>query len=370
MGKSLKGKELGKGISQRKDGLYTGRFTSQKTGKPVQQYFKSLQECKNWYADAKFADENGSIFSGSNMTLDVWFEYWIENMKKPYIKDSTYRDYKNKYIIVKTYFEKMKICDIKPIHCQEAMNKMNEKYSPATVKGVRSVLHGLFDSAVDNDLIAKNPINKSIKTKQVDSKNRVLSLSEQKEFLKRTNDNWYSDICSFILQTGLRISEARAIRWNDIDFSTRMMSINKQIDYVNNVGWVESTPKSKNSIRKIPLTEEAIRILKKQKSKHTVIDIRYKDFIFLTKRGNPIHKANLDKCLYQYCVRNNVERFSAHTLRHTFATRCIEAGMKPKTLQKILGHANIMITMDLYVHITEEEEIKEMLNVENDLFVV
>ena len=76
MGKNLKGKELGVGISQRKDGLYTARFTD-KSGKRRQKYFKKLQECRNWLADVEFQDEHGGIDAFGDMTVDAWFGYWI-----------------------------------------------------------------------------------------------------------------------------------------------------------------------------------------------------------------------------------------------------------------------------------------------------
>ena len=81
MGKDLKHKELGVGISQRKDGLYTAKFVSKRTGKPVQKYFNKLQECKKWYADAKFQDEHGGIDASGSMAVTAWFDYWIENKK-------------------------------------------------------------------------------------------------------------------------------------------------------------------------------------------------------------------------------------------------------------------------------------------------
>ena len=81
MGKDLKGKELGIGICQRKDGLYTAGFVSKRTGKSVQKYFPKLQECRKWYADARFADERGGINASGDMTVTAWFDYWIENIK-------------------------------------------------------------------------------------------------------------------------------------------------------------------------------------------------------------------------------------------------------------------------------------------------
>lgn len=90
-----------------------------------------------------------------------------------------------------------------------------------------------------------------------------------------------------------------------------------------------------------------------------VISVDFSEQVFLCKDGTPTKNSAYDTKLYYYCDKIGIKHFSMHTLRHTFATRCIEAGMKPKTLQMILGHSNIGITMNLYVHVTDDEKAKE-----------
>ncbi len=98
--------------------------------------------------------------------------------------------------------------------------------------------------------------------------------------------------------------------------------------------------------------------------------MEWKDIVFLCRKGTPVKNSTYDTGLFKYCDRVGIPRFSMHVLRHTFATRCIEGGMKPKTLQKILGHSNIGITMNLYVHITEDEKHREIDLVADALKVV
>ena len=127
--------------------------------------------------------------------------------------------------------------------------------------------------------------------------------------------------------------------------------------------WRIGEPKSKSGYRTIPLTEEAVAILKKQKEKNkriSEISTEWEEFVFLCRKGTPVKNSTYDTALFKICDKAKIPRFSMHILRHTFATRCIEAGMKPKTLQMLLGHSNIGITMNLYVHTTEEEKKKEM----------
>ena len=91
-----------------------------------------------------------------------------------------------------------------------------------------------------------------------------------------------------------------------------------------------------------------------------VIPIEWSEYIFLSRKGEPVKNSTYDTMLFKICEKAEISKFSMHILRHTFATRCIEGGMMPKILQKILGHSNIGITMNLYVHITEDEKQKEI----------
>ena len=106
------------------------------------------------------------------------------------------------------------------------------------------------------------------------------------------------------------------------------------------------------------------------KVKIKVIPMEWADQVFLCRKGEPVKNSTYDTALFKICDKVGIKRFSMHVLRHTFATRCIEAGMMPKTLQKILGHSNIGITMNLYVHITEDEKHKEIELVAGALNVI
>lgn len=98
--------------------------------------------------------------------------------------------------------------------------------------------------------------------------------------------------------------------------------------------------------------------------------MEWADQVFLCRKGEPVKNSTYDTALFKLCDKVGIKRFSMHILRHTFAIRCIEAGMMPKTLQKILGHSNIEITMNLYVHITEDEKYKEIELVAGALKVI
>ncbi len=377
MGKDLKGKELGVGISQRKDGLYTARFVSKRSGKTVQKYFPKLQECRKWYADAKFEDEHGGIDASGDMTVNAWFKYWIENIKGDSIRPNTTRNYRERYENnIKNCIGSMMLSEVKPMHCQNVLNQMKDTYKTSTIYQTRITLYCMFGDAVENDVILKNPVTKAVKYNigKEPKKVRALSLDEQKRFLEAAkNCSNYSQY-AFILQTGLRMGELIGLKWSDIDFRKRVVHIQRSMEYRYSVGeWRIGEPKSKAGYRDVPLTEEAIAILENQREKLKtikVINIQFKDFVFLSRTGEPTKNSAYDTTLSKLCDKAGIEHFSMHTLRHTMATRCIEGGMRPKTLQVILGHSNVGITMNLYVHVTEDERVKEVERIEKALKVV
>lgn len=378
MGKDLKGKELGVGISQRKsDGLYSARFVSKRTGKTVQKYFNKLQECRNWYADAVFQDEHGDINVNSEISVTAWFEYWIDNIKGDSIRPNTRRNYTERFEKnIKGCIGKMLLSEVKPMHCQNVLNRMKDKYKSSTIYQARITLYCIFSDAVENDVILKNPVTKSVKCNfgKEPKKVKALTIDEQKKFLEAANGTSNYNQFAFILQTGLRTGEMIGLKWSDIDFENRVMHIQRSMEYRYKVGeWRIGEPKSKSGYRDINLTDEAVAILKNQKEKLKslkVINMEFKDFVFLCRKGEPTKNSAYDTSLLKICDKAGIDRFSMHVLRHTFATRCIEGGMRPKTLQVILGHSNVSITMNLYVHVTDDERANELEKVKDILKVV
>lgn len=377
MGKDLKGRELGVGICQRKDGLYTARFVSKCDGKAIQKYFPKLQECRRWYADAKIKDEQGVVNAFSDMTVTAWFNYWIKNIKGDSIKPNTIRNYKERFENnIEDCIGNMPLSEVKPMHCQHVLNQMKDKYKTSTIYLTRTTLYCMFSDAVENDVIYKNPITKTVKYNiGKEPKNvRALSIDEQKRFLDAARYNSNFNQYAFVLQTGLRVGELIGLKWSDIDFNKRVLHIQRSMEYRHSVGeWKIGEPKSRSGYRDVPLTEEAISILRNQKEKLKsikIINMKFSEFVFLNRKGEPTKNSAYDTTLFKLCDKAGISRFSIHVLRHTMASRCIEGNMRPKTLQVILGHSNVGITMNLYVHVTEDEKIKEIERIESALKIV
>ena len=376
MGKDLKGKELGEGIVQRANGTYQARFVD-KFGKRRQKKSKKLQEVRQWLADATYIDKHSDLDQAGDMLVDAWFEYWI-GIKKQTVRPNTVRNYTERYERnIKCVIGSKLLTDVKPIHCQRIFSKMAEEgYKTTTIYQTRIALYNMLEFAKENDVLINNPCKKSVKSDmgKPSEKKEALTIDVQKKFLEAVVGYSYENQYRFVLQTGLRTGELAGLKWSDIDFKNRTMKIERTMEYRYSVGeWRVGPPKSKSGYRTIPLTDEAIRILENQKAKNKslkLVPIEWSDTVFLCRKGTPVKNSTYDTGLFKYCDRIGIPRFSMHVLRHTFATRCIEGGMKPKTLQKILGHSNIGITMNLYVHITEDEKHREIDLVADALKVV
>lgn len=384
MGKDLNGKELGVGLNQRKDGRYQARFTKN-NGQRAEKNFPKLTEARTWLDEQKYLDN--ILDTGFNMTVDDWYNYWIKNYKEGIVKDNTVKNYKNRYKFnIKKEIGNMKMCDVKQIHCQRLLNNMFDsgKYSHGTMEMVQITLHAIFKSAVENNYLQRNPAeNLKLKIRNTDKEERrVLTREEQKVFKEYACNTLYYNAYCLVLETGLRVGEVGGLQWGDIDFDNKSLYIQRTVlqDYEKD-GFYFGEPKTKQSKRIIPLTDEAISILKNQeilqkklKSKSKNWNNKWNGLVFTTINGNPVSASTFRAMMIRIVKNINLDRQCnsddgeyeefehcyMHSLRHTFATRCIENGVQPKTLQKILGHSTINTTMDLYVHVTDEQLFSEM----------
>ncbi len=337
MGKSLKGKELGSGISQRKDGFYQGRFVN-RFGKRQTFYASTLSELRQKLRNAQYEDEKELNVVTKDITLDEWFVVWMETCKKN-CRDSTKESYITHYKRIQKALGWRKLTSLNLVIMQQAINEL---VSDNARKNSKKILVDMFEKAIASDLLIKNiakQINPVI-TKEDKKERVVLSAREEEWFLKQAEGTFYYNLYVVALDTGLRIGELMDLMWEDV--------------------------KTKNGKRDIPLTSRAYDALKRQRVQNMEISLKWKtapagceNLVFVTRNNRPTQQFLVQECMLLITrhiqeSHPDFEAFSPHTFRHTFATRAIENGMQPKTLQKLLGHGSLQMTMDLYCHVTED----------------
>lgn len=192
-------------------------------------------------------------------------------------------------------------------------------------------------------------------------------MQEQQLFLEMIKGSIYENQFILLLNTGLRIGESIGLKWSDIDFESRTLRVERSATYRPGKGFVLDEPKSSSGKRLIPLTQEALNALYRQREIYKAIPIipmEFHNFVFLNSNGKLNSAMQYNKWLNVHSPEYGLRTISPHILRHTFATRCIEGGMKPKCQQQLLGHSTLAMTMDMYVDITEEVSVDELKHVE------
>lgn len=392
MGKDLKGKELGKGFSQRPDGRYEAR--AKINGVKIDIYNMSLPSLKKSFEMEKarvLRDEKGIR---PNLKLKDWYEEWFVKCKSPQLKSDVSRktyDRKLRNTFIRILGEK-KIEEITQINIQDATTQLHEEehYNVKGIKEALNVLRECLDIAIANKIISSNPCKGVIVNEgnEMAKERRVLNHWEQEAFLEEIRNSYYNEPYRILLITGMRIGEFSGLQWGDIDFDKKVIRIQRSMmtAYQDGKKIMElTTPKTSNSYRSIPFFDETENLFKSWKEKQDLYkqklgnrwrtDKKLGDLVFTTTMGSPITRYNivhdLKKVEANIILKENdlayregrkpreFGHLHPHCFRHTFATRCFEKGLDPVVVQSIMGHANYSVTLS-YTHVLEEKTKEEV----------
>lgn len=234
-----------------------------------------------------------------------------------------------------------------------ALQKLREGLSQKTVKDLLIILRMIHKFGAKKGWLPFMEWSVRYPSEQRKPELEVLSISNQRLIMRHIADNFtFRNLGIYIcLSTGMRIGEICALKWGDIDLCGETISVRRTIERIylidgnsRHTELVIGTPKTKNSIRDIPMSRELMRLIRPLKK------VMNDDYFILTNDASPIEPRTY-RCYYkQLLKRLNIPDLKFHGLRHSFATRCIESRCDYKTVSVILGHANISTTLDLYVH--------------------
>ncbi len=382
-----KGRNLRLGESQRKDGRYVYKYTDI-FGKPQFVYAwklvptdktptgkrddKSLREKEK---QIKKDLDDGIDTIGGKMT--VCQLYAKKNNQKKNIKRNT--EIGRQYLMNALENDPLgmrAIDTVKQSDAKEWAIRMNDKgYSYKTIDNYKRSLKASFYMAIQDDCIRKNPFHfKLSDVLEDDTEPKVILTPEQEEKLLSfmETDNVYSkyrDEVILLLETGFRISELCGLTTH-IDMLNRVINIDHQLLRDTEVGYYISTPKTKNGKRELPLTERAYqaleRILKNRGKAQPLVVDGYSNFLFLNREGLPKVAGNYESMVrglikkYNKTHEDKLPNITPHSFRHTYCTNMANKGMNPNTLQYIMGHANITMTLGYYAHGTFQSAKAEL----------
>jgi integrase len=327
------------------------------TGKQIQKYrsgFSTKKEARAEYSKLILAAEEGLAMEKKQPSFKQFIEEIYLPWYKTQVKESTYKNRLNTIEKHFKFFYRKKVNEIEPIHVQTWQLKLAKDYSPNYVRIIQGMLSLAFDRAIILGLAKKNPARMvgNIKSKKVkvdfwtlEEFQKVISLLYKGDYYEH-----YLFICFWLLfTTGLRIGEAAALQWEDIDFESGIISVTKTLYYKSMNEYTFVDPKTSASIRTVVIDKDTIRELKDwmEVQKKVLKDCNF----VLSYSGIPTSKHTLPRALEKLAGLAGVHRIKIHALRHSHVALLISMGVNPLIVKDRLGHEKIQTTLGTYGHL-------------------
>lgn len=372
-------REYGTGsISKRKDGKWQGRVNlgTDINGKRKQKYFYGTteKEVKKKLKDYFIQGEKYTANNIAKMTLEEFLVDWLENILVHTLKPKSYAI--KEYIIKQQIAPRIGMLQVNSLvasDIQQMINNMvKEDLSYSTIKKAYDTLNQRFKLAINQEQVNKNPILGVVLPKQKNKKNseiQYFSKEQCKELIEESrriydynNKNVYrlGELVPFLIFTGLRIGEAIALEWKDIDYKNKTITVNKNVVEVKSketgkyILEKQDSTKTDSSTRIIPISNNAMGCIKNLKEINGD-----KRFIFASQTGQYISPSNFNRMFRGIQKALNYEvTLGLHSLRHTFATLMLNNGIDVKIVSELLGHSNVSVTYNIYIHTIQSQKIK------------
>jgi integrase len=359
---------------------YRIKYTDRVSGKQKEKTkggFRTKKEAQL----AAFEEESNINYLGfaenGNEKVDKYLKDWLEIYKKPHVKPITYTvQERNVRLNILPRFGKYRLKDLTRTEYQQWINELRGHYSEGTVRRIHSIMSSaMIDAVHEFGIIRENPIQKIKIPKQADKSSKISFFSREQltqflEAVKAPMKNakykisiQYYALFTLLARTGIRIGEALALTWDDIDLEKGVLTINKTLVYPLNSKPYISTPKSKCSEREIKLDSSTVQLIKRHRTNQKEVYLRYPGYkattdniIFHQHDGRWLRTNVVREYFKEVCKREGLPVLSPHALRHTHAVHLLEAGANIKYVSERLGHASVKVTADTYLHVTKKVE--------------
>ncbi len=362
-------------IRKRSDGRWEGRYTVgyDENGK---QRFKNVlaktqAECK---VKLKAAIEAVGVAEIANdveieqYTVGEWLDVWFENYAKLKVRPSshqTYMGYIRNHIkpsVGDMKLEKLTSLDLQKLykHLLESgrVERVESKDKPKglsakTVRNIHQIILSALEVAKSEKLIESNFAESCALPKAEHVEMKTLTQAQLQAFFEEAKRSGVYEMYYIVIATGLRRGELLGLKWGDVDFENRTISVKRQVLRIDGKV-VESPLKTKNSYRVISIGAEAVEVLKTQKVKVAEIE---SDYVFPSPNGTAISPDSVLNMLHRVLKRAGLPKRRFHDLRHSFATIALQNGVDIKTVSGMLGHFSAGFTLDTYTHVTTEAQV-------------
>lgn len=365
-------------IYQRKDGRWVAKFKGEGMTKPRVVYAKSEPEAKRKLRELKKDAAKGLVKSTSRRFGD-YADQWLYTFKLHSVEDSSFDKYESAYLThIKPAFGKMQLASIHSEQLQKLLVEKSQTLSLTVVKIIYIILSEIFSYAHSEGDLSRNPMHNVKMPKKATFKpeREIVALeSDEVRAVERIaemkNKNGRPCIMQahalvFLVHTGLRCGEFLALKWSDIDFESRIVTVNKNMSMVydrdkdgvrikHKKARIKCT-KTASGNRIVPLNTKAIAALNSLKAVYREMDI-VSNSVAVTRKGTTLSSDQLRRVLRRVLAYAGIDKpFTLHQLRHTFATQALNAGIPITVVSKWLGHANISVTYNTYIHVLESAE--------------
>ena len=371
---------------------YRGQLTVgvDENGKPKRKSFygKTKKEVKEKMETYKLLNPINKA-AINEYTVATWFNYWLWNIKKRDIKPKTFERYE---CIYRNYIKGSEIANIplykfKLNNLQAYYNRLSDNgKSPSIIKTINEKLKSSMIDAEKNGYIEKNycQLVNLPKEKMKEKKIEVFSVDQQNDFLEIIKGHEFEILFLLAIGTGLRRGELLALRWSDIDFENKTINVDSNIqqayifedEETKRLEKIEQEPKTVNSFRTVPIPSKVLDKLQEHKQKQEQYKLAFQeryidnDFVICDKYGKALDVKRPTRMFYSIQKKMGIpedEKIKFHGLRKTYATRLFEKEVPPKTVQMLLGHSEISITLDIYTQVMENKKVEAIEKID-DIF--
>jgi len=322
----------------------------------------------------------------SRELLSVYMDKWLDSAVKNRVREKTYLDYSDRVrLYIKPVLGSTMLHKIRPEQIQKLYNDMQDRgLSPRTVRYAHTILKNALDQAVKWGKIYRNPAELVDLPRQKKKEMKCLTPEQAAIFMDATIYSPYKALFSLLLTSGMRPSEALALKWPDIDFKNRRVTVRRSLSRVNGKGLVLEETKTDRSRRTIPLPSNVIADLQELKKEYDraaaernakekwnlpVDEYNDQGLVFANTTGGPLDEGNILRRHFKPLLKSaGLPDIRLYDLRHSCATLLLSAGENPKIVSERLGHSSINLTLDTYSHVLPDMQVSATDKLEKMLY--